>query len=49
MVRGNILLYKNNLDFILKRKFEFDKYNGSYRKISKKVVYITEFTYLLLN
>jgi len=42
-VKGNDLLYKNSIEFVLKMKYEFNKYNGSYMNISNKVVYNTDY------
>ncbi len=42
-MKANILLYKNNLDFVLKRKFKFHKYNSSYRVLDIKIVYKVDY------
>jgi len=39
-VKGHFLPYKNDLKFVLKMKYELNKYNGSYRKITSTVVCI---------
>ena len=42
IVKGNILLYKSNILFEVDNRYEVSKFDGSYRLLSKKLVYVVE-------
>jgi hypothetical protein len=41
-VKGKVLLYKNTINFRLDRRLKVSKFDGSYKLMSKKVVYMID-------
>ena len=41
-MKGNILLYKSNILFEVDNRYEVSKFDGSYRLLSKKLVYVVD-------
>ena len=41
-MKGNVLLYKNNILFELNNRYEVSKFSGKYRLLSKELVYIVD-------